>query len=63
MATWPWLQYGGSFIWENNNGRASLPGRCCENMDPELIGGCREGCCDDFRCKSCGKKWRYEYPD
>ena len=59
----PWEKDGGSFVWEDNNGRASLPGRCCADMKPKLVGGCREGCCDDFECESCGKKWRYEYPD
>lgn len=29
----------------------------------ECIGGCRDGCCDDYRCKVCGKTWRIEWPD
>lgn len=62
---WPWEEYGGSgsFVWAGSGGRASLPSRCCENMKPGKTGDCGRGCCDDFQCKSCGKEWRYEYPD
>jgi hypothetical protein len=60
---WPWEQYGGSFIWAGNNGRASLPGKCCDDMKPGVTGECRDGCCEDYQCASCGKEWRYEYPD
>jgi len=61
--TLPWQKYGGSFVWQDSGGRASLPGRCCDKMDPEQTGTCSHGCCDDYRCRSCGKRWRYEYPD
>jgi hypothetical protein len=62
----PWEQYGGSFVWEDArqvHGRVTLPRRCCKDMDPEKTGDCGQGCCDDFHCKSCGRRWRYEYPD
>ena len=61
--TWPWDEYGGSFIWANNDGRASLPGRCCNKMQPVQDGECRDGCCEDYHCAACGKVWRYEFPD
>ena len=27
------------------------------------VGGCRDGCCDDYRCDGCGKTFRVEWPD
>jgi len=64
---WPWETHGGSFVWGDAKlarPRPSvLPSRCCEAMDPEQTGRCREGCCDDYRCRACGKTWRYEWPD
>jgi hypothetical protein len=63
---WPWQQYGGSFVWPDErqvNGRVTLPRRCCADSQPELTGDCGKGCCEDYRCKSCGRTWRYEYPD
>lgn len=24
------------------------------------VGGCHEGCCDDYRCTNCGHEWRVE---
>jgi hypothetical protein len=27
------------------------------------VGGCLTGCCTDYRCKTCGKKFRFEWPD
>lgn len=61
--SWPWEQYGGSFVWKHAEGLAAMPMRCCPNMQPKLVGDCGRGCCEDFLCESCGKKWRYEYPD
>jgi len=58
----PWVKYGGSFVWQGQS-RVSLPSRCCEEMRPKLVGECGRGCCDDYRCESCGRRWRYEYPD
>ena len=26
-----------------------------------IVGGCAEGCCDDYECPVCGQKWRIEY--
>jgi hypothetical protein len=38
--------------------------RSCQTGRPlEDIGGCSEGCCDDFRCPDCGKEIRIEWPD
>jgi hypothetical protein len=62
----PWEKYGGSLVWRDERypgGRVTLPRRCCPNTKPKLVGDCGEGCCEDFECESCGKKWRYEYPD
>lgn len=27
------------------------------------VGGCAEGCCDDYRCPDCGTEFRVEAPD
>lgn len=59
----PWEQYGGSFVWQGSGGRASLPTPCCETPQPKHVGDCGQGCCDDYECISCGKRWRYEWPD
>jgi hypothetical protein len=29
----------------------------------EEVGGCREGCCDDYICKFCNHVTRVEWPD
>lgn len=41
------------------NGIVSAP-ICC-GVEMEDDGGCSEGCCDDFKCKVCGKRIRLEY--
>lgn len=41
------------------NGIVNSPVCCGEEMDDD--GGCSEGCCDDFKCKRCGKRIRLEY--
>lgn len=28
-----------------------------------VVGGCSDGCCDDFQCRDCGEKWRSEGAD
>jgi len=28
-----------------------------------LVGGCYEGCCDDYECPDCGAQFRVEAPD
>jgi hypothetical protein len=67
MADKPWLKYGGSFVWPADGGRASAPtDKCPKSADghnPEVIGDCGRGCCDDYRCRDCGQQWRYEWPD
>lgn len=30
--------------------------------DAKCVGGCAEGCCDDYSCPNCGARWRYENP-
>ena len=59
----PWTFYGGSFIWAESGGKASVAEACCPRMRPAVTGSCKEGCCDDYQCASCGREWRYEYPD
>ena len=29
----------------------------------EEVGECRDGCCTDYRCKVCGRRFRIEWPD
>ncbi len=63
--SYPWERYGGSFVWRDSDTQVhvTLPTPCCDRMDAERIGDCGRGCCDDYRCRSCGRTWRYEYPD
>ncbi len=28
-----------------------------------LVGDCGQGCCDDWQCTDCGRKYRFEWPD
>jgi hypothetical protein len=51
-ASWQFAAVGGS---------VSGPVCCGERMDDD--GGCREGCCDDYRCARCGQSFRVEWPD
>jgi len=45
----------------NADGSVSGP-RCCGSSMAD-DGGCSEGCCDDYRCETCGKTVRIEWPD
>ena len=36
--------------------------RCC-GVAMADDGGCSEGCCDDYRCETCGHTVRIEWPD
>lgn len=36
--------------------------RCC-GIPMADVGGCSEGCCDDYQCSICGYKVRIEWPD
>lgn len=45
----------------NDDGSVSGPGCCHQLMEQD--GGCREGCCDDYKCAVCGKRLRVEWPD
>jgi hypothetical protein len=45
----------------NPNGTVSSPTCCGQTMADD--GGCSQGCCDDFKCDTCGKKIRVEWPD
>lgn len=31
--------------------------------EAKVIGGCHDGCCDDYCCPACGAEWRQECPD
>ena len=46
---------------ERDDGVVETPHHCGEPM--EDVGGCPEGCCDDYRCRVCGKKIRIEWSD
>lgn len=43
------------------DGSVRSPQCCGKPMDDD--GGCSEGCCDDFRCSTCGKTLRVAWPD
>jgi len=36
--------------------------KCC-GAPMKADGGCSEGCCDDYRCETCGYRVRIEWPD
>ncbi len=46
---------------ENADGTVSGPKCCGHEMKDD--GGCSTGCCDDFRCETCGHTVRIEWPD
>lgn len=39
-----------------------LPPQCCGGYMAD-DGGCSEGCCDDYKCLTCGYRVRIEWPD
>jgi hypothetical protein len=41
--------------WTPDKGHAVHP-------DGKIVGGCVEGCCDDYHCPTCGVSWRIEAP-
>lgn len=43
------------------NGHVRGP-RCC-GVPMTDDGDCGQGCCDDYRCETCGYKCRVEWPD
>ena len=45
----------------NADGTCSAP-RCCGH-DMADDGGCYQGCCDDYKCETCGHTVRIEWPD
>jgi hypothetical protein len=65
----PWQIVGGSIVLAD--GRVTTtPGACPEAKphgqvahDPEQVGECGSGCCDKYRCRRCGVRWTYEWPD
>ena len=48
----------GSFF-EAPDGTILSPVCCGQNMKD--VGGCSEGCCDDFKCEVCDKRVRLEH--
>lgn len=45
----------------HSDGSVSGPQCCGVRMASD--GGCSEGCCDDYRCTTCGHTVRIEWPD
>lgn len=43
------------------NGGAVVGPRC-HGKPMKDVGGCSEGCCDDYQCEECGYKVRIEWP-
>lgn len=43
------------------DGSVSGPQCCGERMADN--GGCSSGCCDDYKCNTCGHEVRIEWPD
>lgn len=43
------------------DGGVTGPKCCGESMADD--GGCSAGCCDDYKCLSCGHTVRIEWPD
>jgi hypothetical protein len=41
----------------------SVRGPICCGKRMKNDGGCSEGCCDDYKCETCGKRIRVEWPD
>lgn len=52
-------EYQGAYVGEK--GYVYGPICCGERM--KCIGGCAEGCCDDYQCQTCKKVIRVEWPD
>lgn len=44
-----------------DDGSIRAPACCGQPMADD--GGCAEGCCDDYRCETCGERLRVEWPD
>ena len=44
-----------------DGGKVRGPQCCGHPMADD--GGCSEGCCDDYRCATCGHTVRIEWPD
>lgn len=45
----------------NEEGICMSPICCSQEMKDD--GGCSEGCCDDYKCETCGYEVRIEWPD
>lgn len=43
------------------NGSVTGPRCCGQKMADD--GGCSDGCCDDYKCSTCGHTVRIEWPD
>lgn len=43
------------------NPAALVEGQRYLHPDAVAIGGCYDGCCDDFKCPHCGVEFRVEY--
>ncbi len=44
-----------------DTGHVTAPRCCGQRMADD--GDCGQGCCDDYRCETCGYRCRAEWPD
>jgi hypothetical protein len=56
-----WPQQDGRFLCTSERPMPENASGIWLHPNAKDVGGCSEGCCDDFQCPDCGKKWRKEY--
>jgi len=59
------FQYPGENTFISTSEAELFPRKCprCSVGDLVDAGECSEGCCDYYKCKSCGYRFRVEVPD
>ncbi len=61
--TWPKAPNGRFLCTLAQPAPTPAPPGLWEHADTADAGGCSEGCCDDYRCRACGVKFRIEAAD